>query len=382
MKEHTMPAVNRVAIAGGGVAGNAAAILLAEQGVHVDVFEQKADLHALGSGITLQGNALRVFDRLGVWPAVEADSYPFNEVSLRAPGPDATVLATIPDQRTGGPAFPATAGMYRPDLARILVDRAREVGANVHFGTTVDSFEADPTGVDVITSDGAQLRYDLLIGADGLHSAIRSMLGIDVTPQRTGMGIWRAFVPRPKAVTHTDLYYGGPCYIAGYCPTGEDTMYAYLVEPVQDRSALDQSAKIAVMRGLSEAYGGPWNEIRESLDESARVNYTSFTSHVIPDAWNRGRVVLIGEAAHSCPPTIAQGAAQAAEDALVLAELLNDSHQVDDELWNRFHSRRVPRATEVVEASVQLGRWLLDGESDADVPGLMGRIAYLVSEPA
>lgn len=377
-----MPAVTRVAIAGGGVAGTAAAILLAEQGVSVDVFEQKPDLHALGSGITIQGNALRVFDRLGVWPAIEGASYAFNEVGLRAPGPDAHVLATIPDQRTGGPEFPATTGMYRPDLARILVERTREVGARVHFGVTVTSFAADDGGVEVETSDGSSGRYDLLIAADGLHSSIRTMLGIEVGPERTGMGIWRAFVPRPAEVTHTDLYYGGPCFIAGYCPTGEDTMYAYLVEPAQDRAELDQAGRIAVMRGLSEAYGGPWNAIRESLDDAARVNYTWFTSHVIPDAWNRGRVVLIGEAAHSCPPTIAQGAAQAAEDALVLAELLLARDRVDDDLWDEFHGRRIPRATEVVEASVQLGRWLLDGERDADVPGLMGRIAHLVSEPA
>ncbi|MRG58300.1 NAD(P)-binding protein [Agromyces sp. CFH 90414] len=377
-----MPAVSRVAIAGGGVAGTAAAIFLAERGVQVDVFEQKADLHALGSGITIQGNALRVFDRLGIWPQVEAGSYTFNEVSLRAPGPGAQVLATIPDQRTGGPEFPATAGMYRPDLARILVERAREVGADVHFGATVASFAADEDGVDVITSDGLERRYDLLIGADGLHSSIRGMLGIEVAPQRTGMGIWRAFVPRPESVTHTDLYYGGPCFIAGYCPTGQETMYAYLVEPAQDRSELDQASKIAVMRGLAEAYGGPWNEIRDALDDAARVNYTWFTSHVVPDAWNRGRVVLIGEAAHSCPPTIAQGAAQAAEDAQVLAELLLGRDRVDDDLWTAFHARRLPRASAVVEASVQLGRWLLDGERDADVPGLMGRIAHLVSEPA
>jgi 2-polyprenyl-6-methoxyphenol hydroxylase and related FAD-dependent oxidoreductases len=377
-----MTAVSRVAVVGSGVAGTAAAILLAEGGVDVDVFEIRPDLNALGSGITLQGNALRVLDRLGVWDRVKATGYTFDVLGLRAPGPEATVIAQIPDAPTGGPDYPATAGMYRPDLARILADRATELGARIHYGTTVANFTQDGEGVEVTLSDGSTGRYDLLIGADGLHSSIRSQLGIDVEPQRTGMGIWRAFVPRPKDVTHTDLYYGGPIYIAGYCPTSEDMMYAYLVESAQDRHLLSPEEGIEVMRGLSEAYGGPWNEIRESLGEASRVNYTWFTKHVVTDAWNRGRVVIIGEAAHSCPPTIAQGAAQAAEDALVLAELLLERDAVDQALWDEFHARRLPRATEIVDASVQLGQWQIDHAQDADVPGLVRRIAMLVSQPA
>ena len=376
-----MSAVSRVAIVGSGVAGTAAAILLAEGGVDVDVFEQKPDLSALGSGITLQGNALRVFDRLGVWEQVKQAGYSFDQTGLRAPGPDAPVIAQIPDARTGGPEYPAVAGMYRPDLARILADRATALGARIHYGTTVTSFTQDADGVDVTLSDGSTGRYDLLVGADGLHSDIRKQLGVEVEPQRTGMGIWRAFVPRPKEVTQTDLYYGGPVYIAGYTPTSEEMMYAFLVEPAQDRHLTSEEG-VEVMKDLSRAYGGPWNEIRDSLDSASRVNYTWFTQHVVPDAWNRGRTVIIGEAAHSCPPTIAQGAAQAAEDALVLSELLLSRDAVDQSLWDEFHARRLPRATEVVEASVQLGQWQIDHVQDADVPGLMRRISMLVSQPA
>ncbi|WP_405181059.1 FAD-dependent monooxygenase [Nocardia sp. NBC_01377] len=101
---------------------------------------------------------------------------------------------------------------------------------------------------------------------------------------------------------------------------------------------------------------------------------------MIDGPWNRGRVVLIGDAAHVCPPTLAQGGAQALEDAAVLSELLT-TEPVDEQLWQRFTERRLPRAKAVVEASVQLGRWMLDHDPDADVPGLMGRIAALVTNP-
>src|SRR5438046_857414 len=101
-----MSAVQRVAIAGAGIAGLATAILLAEDGVEVDVYEIKPELSALGSGITLQGNALRSFARLGIWEQVEQQCYSSDLLGLRAPGPDATVLAVIPDAKTGGPDFP------------------------------------------------------------------------------------------------------------------------------------------------------------------------------------------------------------------------------------------------------------------------------------
>jgi 2-polyprenyl-6-methoxyphenol hydroxylase-like FAD-dependent oxidoreductase len=115
--------------------------------------------------------------------------------------------------------------------------------------------------------------------------------------------------------------------------------------------------------------------------DPTRVNYTKFESHVIDGPWNRGRVVLIGDAAHSCPPTLAQGAAQALEDAAVLSELLTSHDFLSPELWDELIARRLPRAKEVVEASVQLGRWLQEGVR-GDVPGLMGRISTLLREPA
>ena len=376
-----MPAVRSVLIVGAGAAGTATAILLADRGVSVDLVELKPDVSALGSGITLQGNALRVLRELGVWPQVEAGGYAFDSLGIRAPDPAGTLVAEIPDARTGGPDLPATVGMYRPDLARILVDRALDAGAKVQFGTTVTALQQDDAGVDVTFSDGSSSRYDLVIGADGVRSQTRHQLGIELETKSTGMGIWRVFAPRPDSVTRTDLVYGGPCYIAGYCPTGPDTLYAYLVEDAQDRSGLTPDEALAVMRGLAEGYHGPWDDIRESLVDPERVNYTWFEAHVLDAPWHRGRVVLIGDAAHTCPPTLAQGAAQALEDASVLSELLLAHEAVGDDLWAEFTERRFDRARNVVEASVQLGQWLLDGVQ-GDVPALMGQVARLLSEPA
>lgn len=374
-----MAAVQKVGIVGAGAAGLTAAILLADAGVDVEILEKAAEPQTLGSGITLQGNALRILRELGVWEQVKAKGYGFSTLGLRAPNPDGTVLAVLEDIKTGGDDLPATLGMYRPDLTAILRDRTLQAGARISYGKTVTDITDDGGRVTVRTNDSSTSDYDLLIGADGLHSAVRKAIGIDVEPKPTGMGIWRAFVERPEEVVRTDLTYGGPCFIAGYCPTGPDTIYAYLVEKAQERKQEDGPK---VMAELAAAYGGPWNEIRSSLDHGARINYTWFTSHLVEGPWNRGRTVIIGDAAHSCPPTVAQGAAMALEDASVLAELLIAADHVTETLWKEFEDRRLDRATAVVTASVQLGQWMLDGVRDADVPGLMNSLSTMLKEPA
>ncbi len=376
-----MPAVSNVLVAGAGLAGAAIATHLAAAGVAVDLIDIKETATALGSGITLQGNALRELRNLGVWEHVRAQGYGFNSVGFRAPDASGTLLVEVPDARTGGGDLPATAGMPRPALARILADRAARAGARVRLGTSYTELSQDAAGVTVTFADGSAGRYDLVVAADGIRSPTRRMLGITTEPCPNGMGIWRAFGPRPQSVTRTDLIYGGPCYIAGFCPTGPDSLYAYIVEDAQDRSALTPPQQLATMLGLAAAYHGPWDEIRPGLTDPTLVNYTWFETHLVPAPWNRGRVVLIGDAAHSCPPTLAQGGAQALEDAAVLAELLLGEPSLGAGLWDAFTARRFERARAVVDGSNQLCQWLLDHEQ-GDVPGLIARIAALVSQPA
>jgi 2-polyprenyl-6-methoxyphenol hydroxylase-like FAD-dependent oxidoreductase len=374
--------VHSVLVIGAGIAGTAVAIGLAHGGVEVDVVEQSSRSRTIGSGITLQGNALRVLRQLGVWDRVRAAGYAFDDLGLRAPDTHGTLIVQMDDARTGGPDLPATLGMERPVLASILMDAAEEAGVKLRLGTTVTALTQDATGVDVDFADGASRRYDVVIGADGLRSWTRRAIGIDVEPVPTGMGIWRLVGPRPESVTRTDLYYGGVGYIAGYCPTGPNSLYAYIVEDARDRAILSEAERLDVMLDLAAHYHGPWDDIREQLTDPGAVNYTWFESHLLDGPWHRGRVVLIGDAAHCCPPTLAQGGAQALEDAAVLTELLLAAENVDDTVLTAFADRRRPRAGAVVDASVQLGAWMLEHRTDADVPGLMRRIAALVSEPA
>ena len=375
-----MTSVRSVLVVGGGTAGCALASLLGRAGVAVEIVERKPDFTTYGSGITLQGAALRVLREVGVWEELRRYGFEFNSLGLRSA--DGRLLAEIPDARTGGPDLPATLGAYRPKLAGLLASAAADAGAKLRCGATVESFTQDADGVDVVFAGGDAGRYDLLVGADGVRSQIRRQLGIDATPQPAGMGIWRVHARRPAEVERTDLVYDGPCYIAGYCPTGPDTLYAYLVEKAQNRSTATPEEKVAAMRELAAAYHGPWDAIREDITEADRINYTWFERLMVDGPWNRGRAVLIGDAAHACPPTLALGAAMALEDASVLAELLLTRDRLDQDLFDAFVARRLPRAKAVVDGSMQLAAWLLEHKRDADVPGLIGRINAMVSQPA
>lgn len=376
-----MPAANRVLIVGGGTAGAAAAIALARAGIDVELVEIADRPSAHGSGLTLQGNALRVAREIGVLDELLAAGYPFNTLGLRAPDPTGSLIAEIEDVRMGGPDLPASLGIERPVLARILLDRASRSGAEVRFGTTFASLQDRGDRVEVAFGDGRRGVYDLVIGADGIRSAVGRAIGAAVLPRPTGMGIWRIIGRRPAALVRTDLVYGGRCYIAGFCPTSESSFYAYLVEDGQDRTGLSPEQRLSLVRDLASSYHGPWDDIHATLDDAARINYTLFETHVLPPPWNVGRIVLIGDAAHSCPPTLAQGAAMALEDASVLAELVITAERLDESLFEAFVHRRFERAKAVVDASNQICQWLLDHER-GDVPGLVAKMSELLSTPA
>jgi 2-polyprenyl-6-methoxyphenol hydroxylase-like FAD-dependent oxidoreductase len=361
----------KVLIVGGGITGTSLAVLLARAGMSVDLAERRPEWSVLGSGITLQGNALRVLRELGVWDQVRAKGYAFDSVAIRTV--DGRLLAEHDDIKSGGPDLPATLGMFRPDLCAILVDAAERAGARLMLGTTVTS--VDP----VRFSDGTTGDYDLVVGADGINSSVRAMLGIDAKPQAIGIGAWRVHARRPKSVERTEFVLGGPCYLAGYCPTSEDTLYAYLLEEAKDRTSLSPEEYATVMRELAEPYAGPWDDIKQDITGSAPIHYTWFESLLVERPWSRGNVIIMGDAAHACPPTLAQGAAQCLEDALVFSELLRERGTADQTLFDAFMERRFDRVRAVVEGSVQIARWEMNPGPDADIAGLMTSIAVAMS---
>jgi 2-polyprenyl-6-methoxyphenol hydroxylase-like FAD-dependent oxidoreductase len=198
------------------------------------------------------------------------------------------------------------------------------------------------------------------------------MLGITTKPQPTGMSIWRVVAARPPEMDCAEVYYGGPRYKAGYSPISADQCYAYLLDADGAQRDLGTGPAWRLMYERSAGYGGTWGKIRETIGPDSNVSHTRIEWLLVDTPWYRGRAIVIGDAAHACPPLIAQGAAMCAEDAVVLAELLTGGLPVERAL-PAFMARRMPRVELVVRNSMQLVRWEtgMEPHTDADVARTM-----------
>jgi 2-polyprenyl-6-methoxyphenol hydroxylase-like FAD-dependent oxidoreductase len=293
-------------IVGGGPVGNSLSIFLRRNGFQVDLVEADPEWKILGSGITLQGNALRVLRELGVWPEV-----PANMVASDVPGRPSL----------GGPDLPVTGGMFRPTLQAILVEAVRISGTNVRLGVGIESYEQHRDTVTARFTDGTYGVYHLVVGADGIHSTVRRLMGVDAEIGSTGLAIWRVHAIRPASVTSAGtLHHGGPVYLSSWNPTSPTHLYGYVGEDARDRSELPVDLAAELRRITA---GLPTRGRRSgNIVDPGRIDYRYFGYLLVDAPWHRSRVVLAGDAAHACPPTTAQGAATGLEDASVLAELL------------------------------------------------------------
>jgi 2-polyprenyl-6-methoxyphenol hydroxylase-like FAD-dependent oxidoreductase len=371
---------NRVLIVGGGITGGVLALALRQRGVDVVLVDLREELGGVGHGITLQGNALKAFAAVGIYDRLAERGFAFNHLRMRTP--DGHVIAEMPTPPMGGPDLPGTMGAVRGDIAEILAEEVEKAGVDVRLGTTLTAIDDHGDSVTVTLSDGSQETVDLLVGADGIRSTVRSMIGIETEPHPVGMGIWRTVAKRPPEMDCSELYYGGPKYKAGYTPISEDLCYAFLLEENLDRSLIGEGPNGALLKSRGQGYGGTWGAVRDSLADDATVNYQWIEAICVDSPWHRGRSIIIGDAAHACPPLIAQGAAMCAEDAVILAEMLTSGDPVDDVL-PAFMARRFPRVKMVLDNSLTLAEWEIHPDTPGADPGrIMGQTLHALVEPA
>ncbi|MER5756774.1 FAD-dependent monooxygenase [Streptomyces sp. NPDC002088] len=358
--------VHKVLVVGGGITGSVLSLALAQRGAEVELVEISPQWFGVGHGITVQGNALKALRSVGVLDRVLARAVPFDQMRLRrADGELITELAT---PHTGGDDLPSTAGALRSDLQDALCDAVYAHGVQVRLGLSVASLDQSPGHVDVTFTDGSAARYDLVVGADGINSQMRAMIGITTKPKPVGMSIFRVVADRPAEMDCAEVYYGGPRYKAGYSPISADECYAYLLDENLDASLVGPRAPLSLLRERGAGYGGTWGKILASLPDDTAVDYRWIEAILVDEPWHRGRAMVIGDAAHACPPLIAQGAAMCAEDAVVLAEMVTGDTPVEQAL-EAFMARRLPRVRVVLENSLQLADWeIRPGTPGAD-PG-------------
>lgn len=380
MSDSHVSQVDRVLVVGGGITGSVLALGLAQRGVAVVLVEIRTEWTGIGHGITLQGNALKAFRSVGILEELSTKGVPFNDFRIRNAA-EGGVIMHLPTPHTGGEDLPSTMGALRSDLADILAREVKAAGVDVRLGSTVTEIDDRGDCVVVTLSDGSVETVDLLVGADGIRSQVRGMIGIAEQPRPVGMGIWRVVAPRPATMDCAEVYYGGPKFKAGYTPISDDLCYAYLLEENLDPSFLGEHPNGSVMREHGAGYAGIWGEIRDGLADDAVVNYQWIETVNVPDPWYRGRTIVIGDAVHACPPLIAQGAAMCAEDAVVLAEMLTGGDPVE-EVLPAFMARRLPRVQMVLGNSLQLADWEMHPSPDADPGRIMGETLHALQAPA
>jgi 2-polyprenyl-6-methoxyphenol hydroxylase-like FAD-dependent oxidoreductase len=372
--------VSRVLVVGGGITGSILSVALAQRGITVDLVEISPIWTGVGHGITIQGNAMRSLRKIGVLDEVLAQGVPFDGMRIR--NADGSLIADLITPHTGGPELPSTLGSLRSSLQAVLCQEVYRSGVTVKLGTTVTGLVEDDTGITAHLTDGTYGRYDLVVGADGIRSAIRRLIGIDTVAAPVGMGIWRVVAARPLEMDCAEVYYGGPRFKAGYSPISADLCYAYILDENLDPALIGERPAGRLLRERSAGYGGTWGTIRDSLADDTVVNYQWIEAILLPDPWFRGRVIIIGDAAHACPPLIAQGAAQCTEDAVVLAEVLAGDEPLETAL-KTFMARRMPRVKLVMDNSMTLAHWEMHpGTPGADPGTIMNDTLSALEDPA
>ena len=369
-----------VLIVGGGIGGLSAAIALRQTGRNATVLEIQPDMHSstYGVGIIQPINALRALDAIGCADACLEQGFA-SEGWARMLDLEGNPIREVEGAVIPGSRLPTMNGITRPKLHRILTDRALEVGATILYGTTIDHLAADDDGVDATLSDGSERRVDLVIGADGVRSVVRPYV-LDVEPQYIGQSAFRVNHPIQPEIDRITLQ-AGPAGMAGYVPIGPDLAYLFL-NITWDRSRrLSPEEQLELLRELLEPYGGLTARIREQyLNDPDEVVFRPEEYLIAPAPWHRGRIVLLGDAVHTVTPHLGQGAAQAIEDAVVLAEELDRFDSTED-AFNAYVERRYERCKLVVDSSVAIGEWEMHHTPGFDHATTTQRVVEAMAQP-
>jgi FAD-dependent urate hydroxylase len=321
----------QILVVGAGIAGLAAARALAGAGFSVEVVERERAWDEAGMGIYLPGNAARALGALGLDQAVSerAVVIPRQRVSDHR----GRLLVDV-DLAALWDGVGSCLALHRADLHAVLLEGAGEVP--IRMGVDVRAIRERSGTASVELGDGTGGEYDLVIGADGIHSTLRRLVfGDDATARRVGQVGWRFVSTCPPEITTWSALLG-PRTAFLMIPVGNGDVYCY--GDVASASGQDREDDLGrLFSGFAEPVPGL---VRSVADRN--VVHRSTIEEVALDSWARGRVVLVGDAAHATSPNMAEGAAMALEDALVLAECLR-AHDAVPVALSAFEARRRPR---------------------------------------
>ena len=323
----------RILIVGGGLAGLALARALGRAGFAPELIEREAGWADAGTGMYLPANGVRALRALGLEEAVAARAAPITHQRLL--DHHGRLLAEIDLDALWGDVG-ACLGLPRAALHQVL----RE-GVPVRMGRTVRALERLDGPVQVTFDDGQEAEFDLVVGADGLRSAVRRLAVDPQPPVPVGQHSWRWLAASaPEVTTWTAMLGRGASFLVE--PVGGGLVYCYADVTTDPAAAAPGGDPLTALRERFAGFAAPVPELLGRLPEPERIHVAPI-EQVAAERWGRGAVALVGDAAHGMSPNMAQGAALAFEDALVLAASLAEAGSVAQALAS-FVARRHPRA--------------------------------------
>jgi 2-polyprenyl-6-methoxyphenol hydroxylase-like FAD-dependent oxidoreductase len=353
----------RAMIVGAGIGGLTASIALRRAGIETTVFERADELREVGAGILLAANAIRVFDNLGLSEGVRRLGTPASAGQIRSWKGEtlADVPAGMLEKRVGAPS----AAVHRADLQRLLLEEQGE--GVVRLGARCSGFGQDDEGVTAFFDDGSTERADVLVGADGLNSTVRAGLFGREKPRYAGYTAWRAVVEPDRELLPwgTGFESWGRGARFGCVHIGGGRVYWFATRNANEGGV---DGPVGTPSGpkaaLLEHFGGWHHPIAELIGETGERGIRRddlYDREPLTGSWGRGRITLLGDAAHPATPNLGQGACQAVEDAEMLARCLKEGGEaeMDDGVpaaLRRYEDLRSGRTAWIVRRSRAVGR--------------------------
>lgn len=352
-----MPSAQNIIIAGAGIGGLAAAANLIKAGHRVRVYEQAPELGEVGAGIQMSANGVKVLQSLGLGDKLEEigvkpDAYVFRlyhsgEVLQQFP------LGAQHEEINGAPYYQ----LHRADIHAALADKVQDLDpAAIHLGCTVTGYEEYADSVSVNFADGSSESCDLLVGADGIKSAVRTQILGETPANFTGQSAWRILIPTDRLpeglVDKVMTVWVGPGKhaVVYYVRGGEMINFVGCVDS-PDWTDDSWLAK-ADWQDMKSDFADWHEEVTTILDAADRDTCFrwALNNRIPVDNWSTERVTLLGDSCHATLPYMAQGAVMAVEDGAILSRALEETESVADAL-QIYQTHRIPRTAKIVGES-------------------------------
>ncbi len=368
--------LRQVCVVGAGLAGLACALAAVGSGLQVRVFDEAERLPGLPAHIEVVPNMLRDLARFGVADECVRAGFAFRGIDVV--GRHGQHLYMLPTPPLAGPRLPAALGISHDQLHAILERAATERGVIVSRGVRVLEVQAHREPALVRFEGEQSIEADLVVLATGAASRLRMALFPRQPEAELAQPWWYALLPRPLNLDRPVIACGRPGHRAVLVPVRNDLAGIALSAPLP---LVPGAPDVEQMRKVLSSFG-PWlHSVAAQLAVGQPIAQRPVRAEVLHAPWHCGAVLAVGDCAHAFPPQFGQAAAQAIEDAAVLADLLPAAADRAT-LLEAYQRRRADRVQQVYDITRAAAGWDIKPEPETDLSLLMARLMQIVAQPA